>query len=208
MLKIRFLKVTAVALSFISVPAACSSGTHERSSRGFESRAQTPTAAEVTTTTQPLSMAELALSADGLGPVTFGTQAARALRLLTGALGPAENSKTVPDASCQATRIFSWRGLDVLVNEVGARGAGRAGLVGWSMGVSNQSTLDLKTDKGIGVGSTLQAVKAAYGESAGTDYDPNGPTATITTSDGILIGKLDGLSPTSTVKTLQAGVSC
>lgn len=205
----RFVKVTAVALSLIALPAACSNGRNDRSFNGFETRAQTPTAAEMTTTTQPLSMAELDLSADGLGPVSFGTQAARALGLLSQALGRAGNSKTVPaDASCQVTRIFSWKGLDVLVNEVGARGAGRAGLVGWSIGASTESTPDLKTDKGIGVGSTLEGVKRAYGEPTGTDQGPNGPTATITTPDGVLIAQLDGLSPTSKVKTLQAGVSC
>ena len=62
------------------------------------------------------------------------------------------------NATCGATRVFHWKDFDVLINEVTAHSGGNPGLVGWGMGASS---LGLKTDKGIGVGSTLRAVKAA-----------------------------------------------
>jgi hypothetical protein len=104
-----------------------------------------------------LGRSSVVLSANGLGPLMFGTQAARALAELTQALGQAEKPTLVPaGSSCGATRMFQWGNLHVLVNEVIAGAGATAGLVGWSLNGGVANPIDFRTDKGIGIGSTLQ----------------------------------------------------
>ena len=206
MCDMRLFRTTLVAITLATLMAACANGEKESSFRGFESTAEAPASS---TTTTPLSMASLVLSADGLGPLSFGTQAAQALGALTQALGRAESSTIVPQGTtCDATRIFRWKDLDVLVNEVGGRSGGRAGLVGWSVGVTAPSGLGLKTEKGLGTGQTVSAFRAAYGESVSIAQGESGPILTITASNGVLTGEADGLSDASKIKTLRAGVAC
>ncbi|MCA1845820.1 MAG: hypothetical protein LC792_22030 [Actinobacteria bacterium] len=146
---------------------------------------------------------------DGLGAaLPFGTQAAKAMNGLTQALGRAENVTVVPpNANCGATRSFRWKDFDVLINEVTGRSGGNPGLVGWAMGAAAPAALGLKTDKGIGVGSTVAAVKAAYGPVT-VAQGPSGPTLVIRAANGVITGDLDGTANTSRVKALRAGASC
>lgn len=202
----RLFRATLVAVTLVTLTTACANGEKKASLGGFESTAEAPASS---TTSTPLSMASLVLSADGIGSVSFGTQAARALGALTQALGRAESSTVVPEgATCEATRIFRWKDLDVIVNEVGGRSGGRAGLVGWSVGVPAPSSLGLKTEKGLGTGQTVSAFKAAYGESVSITHGDSAPILTITASNGVLTGEADGLSDASKIKTFRAGVSC
>jgi hypothetical protein len=205
---LRALRVALAAVSLVVATTACTSPPKDKAS--MKGDVQTPVftgpeSTEPTTSTTSLSMTALVLAPDGIGPLPFGMQAARAMNGLTQALGRAEKITPVPDgANCGATRIFRWKDFDVLINEVSARSGGTPGLVGWSLGATAPSSVGLKTDKGIGIGSTLAAVRAAYGSAVTVA----GSTFAIRGAKSVISGELDGANDAARVKTLRAGVSC
>jgi hypothetical protein len=210
------LRVALAAMSLVVVTAACTGQKDKpQVSGGVEQPADQgpgdmgPETTEPTTATTALRQEALSLAADGIGPLPFGLQAARAMNGLTQALGRAENIRVVPPAAnCGVTRIFRWRDFDVLVNEASARSGGKPGLVGWSLGPPSPSGLGLKTAKGIGIGSTVTAVKAAYGTAVTPGQGPNGPTLQITAPSGVITAELDGHGDAARVTTLRAGATC
>jgi hypothetical protein len=206
---VRALRVALAGVSLVVVTAACTGPPKDKASLKGDVRAPIsigPESTEPTTSTTALSVTALVLASDGIGPLPFGMQAARAMNGLTQALGRAETITVVPaDSNCGATRIFGWKDFNVLINEVTARSGGNPGLVGWSLGATAPSSGGLKTDSGIGIGSTLAAVKEAYGSAVtvvGSTFAVRGA------SSGVLTGELDGSADTSRVKALRAGVSC
>jgi hypothetical protein len=202
----KHLVVGAAGLMLLAT--GCDSGTKERPSLAgsVETTVPEPASAAVpSTATPPLSAASLLLSADGLGPVTFGTQAAVAMGRLTQALGRAQAPTMIePAAACGATRIFRWKNFAVLINEVTARSGGKPGLVGWALDAPAPDSLDIRTDKGIGVGSTVAALKAAYGTSVTITFG----AFEIAAPNGAITGALDGQGDSAKVKALQAGTVC
>ncbi len=164
-----------------------------------------PETTEPTTATTALSREAVMLAPDGLGSLAFGMQAARAMNGLTQAFGRAEQITPVPEgANCGATRMFRWKDFDVLINEVTARSGGNPGLVGWALGAPATASLGLRTEKGIGIGSTVAAVRAAYGPAVTIA----GTTLEIRAANGVITGELDGPNNAARVKTLRAGASC
>ena len=169
----------------------------------------TATVTDLSPTSATLGLSSLVLSANGLGPLVFGTQAARTLAELTQALGQAEKPTLVPPgSSCGATRMFQWGNLHVLVNEVIAGAGATAGLVGWSLNGGVTHPADLRTDKGIGIGSTLAAVRSAYGPDFKIVQTEPTPVFNITTPTGSIAGQLDGVGAANTVRALWAGTFC
>lgn len=208
---LRSIRLAVVAVTLVALTASCTDGRQPASgSRGIDQGAIVePPASGPSTTTTTLTVEQLVLGPDGLGPVTFGTQAARALNALTQALGRAEAVNHVPaGARCDATRIFSWKDLDVAVNEVGASSGGRPGLAGWLLRAGEAPTLGLTTENGIGLGSTVAAIKAAYGSSVSVAAGGSGPVVTITTPTGVITGELDGPGEEGKVRALRAGEYC
>ena len=205
---LRALRVALVAVILVVVTAACTSPPKDKASMqgGVKPPVSlAPESTEPTTSTTALSVTALVLASDGIGPLPFGMQAARAMNGLTQALGRAETITPVPaNANCGATRIFGWKDFSVLINEVTAQSGGNPGLAGWSLGATAPGTGALKTDKGIGIGSTLGAVKAAYGSAVALA----GQTFAIRGANNVITGELDGSGETARVKTLRAGVSC
>jgi hypothetical protein len=204
---LRALRVAVAAMSLVVVTAACTSPPKDKASVRGDVKASVvtgPESTEPTTATTALSMAALALTADGVGPLPFGMQAARAMNGLTQALGRAETVTSIPPGSnCGATRMFRWKDFDVLVNEVSAQSGGTPGLAGWSVSAAPTSA-GLKTDKGIGIGSTLAAVRSAYGSAvtiAGTTFK-------VRSANSVVTGELDGGSDAARVKKLSAGAAC
>ena len=202
------------ALGLMLLAAGCSGGGGKppASTAGgsVDSTIMPPSAVpeQSTSSTMALRADALMLSADGVGPLSFGTQAAVAMGRITQALGPAEKVTPIDAAAaCGATRIFHWKNLSVLINEVSARTGGKPGLVGWSLGDPAAGGLAMKTDKGISVGSTAGAVKAAYG-SAVTVANASPATFQIAGANGAITGELDGRGDTAKVRALQAGTVC
>ena len=207
---LRSIRLTLVAVTLVAMTAGCTSGKERASfSGGVDTSAVAEPQLGPSTSTTVLTLTAVVLAPDGLGPVSFGTQAARAVHAMTDALGRADDVTAIPaEANCDATRLFRWKDLDVLINEVSGRLGGKPGIVGWSVGVAASSPLGLRTEKGIGLGSTVAAVKAAYGPTLTITQGGSGPSLMITTPSGIITGEFDGLGESSRVKTLRAGVAC
>ena len=172
-----------------------------------------PTSTEPSTTTVPLRKESLVLSADGLGgELKFGdANAARTINLLMQALGQPEKNQPLPaQSTCGATRRLQWGNLQVLVNEVtSVSGAGRPGFAGWYLGAPSATTHDLKTEKGVTLGSTVSDLKAAYGaESVIVARGESGPGFSVTLPNGIILGQLDTLADSGKIKNIQAGSYC
>ncbi|HEV3363037.1 MAG TPA: hypothetical protein VG795_02650 [Acidimicrobiia bacterium] len=212
----RSLRASLAAVALLAVAAACTPPKDDKASFSGDVKTEAstpvftgPESTEPTTSTTALSVTAVVPGPEGIGPLPFGMQAARAMSGLTQALGRAEKVTPVPaGANCGATRVFRWKDFDVLINEVSARSGGTPGLVGWSLGPAAPSSLGLKTDKGIGLGSTVAAVKAAYGAGVTVAQGANGPVLAIRTGNGVMTGELDGANDAGRVKTLRAGASC
>ena len=103
---------------------------------------------------------------------------------------------------------MQWANLEILVNEVGAAsGAGRPGFVGWFLGAPAATKLDFKTAKGIGIGSTVAALKAAYAPNVVIARGEHGNGFTVTQT-GVMIGLVDLLTDAGKVTNIQAGNYC
>jgi len=81
-------------------------------------------------------------------------------------------------------------------------------LAGWYLGAASPTKLDFKTEKGITIGSTVAALRAAYGTDLNVARGEQGPGYNITLSKGIILGQLDDLEDTGKVKNIQAGNFC
>jgi hypothetical protein len=195
------------------VGAAC---TKDKKEPTPSTSATTPTTAESTTTTAPLTKEQIVLGADGVGAVKFGTNSAHTIARFMQALGqPDKNTPLPAGGACGATRRLHWANFQVLVNEVvSTAGAGKPGFAGWFLGPAATGTApsgmgyDFRTEKGIGVGSTVGQIKAAYGTDQQIARGEQGWGFTITAPGGIIIGQLDGGSDNNKVRNIQAGNYC
>ncbi|MEW6477531.1 MAG: hypothetical protein AB1679_35215 [Actinomycetota bacterium] len=162
-----------------------------------------------TTTTAPLTKEAIVLAGDGVGPLKFGTNSAHTIARFMQALGQPEKNQPLPaGTACGATRRLQWGNFQVLVNEVSSTsGAGRPGFAGWFLGATTGAPLDFKTDKGIGLGSTVAQLKAAYSDAI-VARGESGPGFTVTVPGGILLGQLDALTDAGKIKNMQAGNYC
>jgi hypothetical protein len=125
-----------------------------------------------------LTYAPIVLSADGLGIVDFGDGIDEALAVLSGVLGPPTETIDDPEAMLapsrgqygfgpDATAILAiWDDLGLLVafsDYPFYRQDGSTHLSGWTAVAPATGSSDLRTDEGIGVGSTFAEVQTAYG---------------------------------------------
>jgi len=189
--------------------AACSGGGKKEAST--TSSAPTTTSTAPTTTTGPLTKEQIVLGADGVGGVAFGTNSAHAINRFMQALGqPDKNTQLPAGQACGATRRLHWANFQVLLNEVtSTAGAGRPGFVGWFLGPATGAALDFKTAKGIGLGSTVAQLNAAYGPDVSVQgRGEQGPGFTIMQPNGIIVGLLTAATDAGKVKNIQAGNYC
>jgi hypothetical protein len=215
MTEIRLRRAAVIVLSTVLLLGAACDGDGDGGEGTSSSTTPTslPTSTESSTTTVPLRKEQIVLAANGLGGelVFHEANAARTINLLRQALGEPEKNQPLPaQATCQATRRLQWGNLQVLVNEVtSVSGAGRPGFAGWYLGAPSATTHDLKTEKGIGIGSTVANLKAAYGtESVVISRGESGPGFSVTLPSGIILGQLDALTDAGKVKNIQAGNYC
>jgi hypothetical protein len=210
MTAMRLRRAALVVLSVVLLTAAgCSKGKNESATTTTLAPTTAPT--ESTTTTVPLTKDSIVLAPDGLGAgLPFGTNSARTINLLIQALGTPEKNTPLPAGqACGATRRLTWANFQALVNEVvSSSGAGRPGFAGWFLGPAGPNALPFKTEKGITVGSTVAALKAAYGADYAQNRGEQGPGFTVTLAKGIIIGQLDALTDAGKSKTVQAGNYC
>lgn len=138
--------------------------------------ADTSTAADVTGT--PPSSGALVLRSDGLGVVAFGEPVDSAIPLLTGAAGgqPTGDS-TVTGSMPQgfggtAVRFVEFGRLTAIFSD-GAyfRDDGVMHFAGWSLSGADSSALT--TPEGITLGSTVDQLRAGFGDQLQPDSEPS-----------------------------------
>ncbi|HEV7865956.1 MAG TPA: hypothetical protein VGR20_24895 [Acidimicrobiia bacterium] len=209
MTEMRPRRAALIVLSAVLLTAAACS--KDKKETPTTTSAPTTTSTEATTTTVALTKESIVLAPDGLGTLTFGTNAARTINLLMQALGQPEKNTPLPVGTpCGATRRLTWGNFQVLLNEVGASsGAGKPGFAGWFLGATSPNKLDFKTEKGITIGSTVAALKAAYGADVTVAArGEQGPGFTVSVPKGILLGLLDSANDTGKIKNIQSGSYC
>ena len=215
MTEIRLRRAAVIVLSTVQLAGAACSGDGDGGEDTSSSTTPTslPTSTEPSTTTVPLRKEQIVLSANGLGGelLFYEVNAARTINLLRQALGEPEKNQPLPaQSTCGATRRLQWGSLQVLVNEVTSQSnAGRPGFAGWFLGAPSPTIHDLKTEKGIGIGSTVADLKAAYGtESVVIARGESGPGFSVTLPTGIILGQLDLLTDAGKITNIQAGNYC
>lgn len=170
------------------------------------SAAVTTTAAGVSTTTAPVTTttttpagAALVLRVDGLGLVPFGASKDATLAALNGALGALDETGTGCELGGPGATTARWKELRVeFAGEV---------FRGYNVRPPNgvAAALDLQTEAGIGLGSTVAHLQAAYGSRlqvpglpaevfGGNDFSVSFPG-----TDRKLLGSLTNTSETGTV---------
>jgi hypothetical protein len=168
------------------------------------------------------------LKGDGIGAFIFGADPDQVIAGLTLRWGPPDGDSgwiaagASPYGPCpgNVVRGVNWRGFTVLFSD-GATPRGQAGtrhFFTWEYQVDNPAhpvpdkggnRPPLKTARGIGVGATVQALKAAYGDPLELfDEPPDGPQFGVETSEGALYGSLTSLDPGGIVRSIVSGGGC
>jgi hypothetical protein len=172
-----------------------------------------PTPAATTASSAPASgTAAFVLKPDGIGDLAFGAGEAEARAALTKALGPPTFDESLPAESCStgATRRVSWGDLTVLL---GPGPGGGLTMVGWTYGTSEPPpTPALTTAEGIGVGSTVAQLRAAYGDRVMVSEDTAAGVVRFSVQGSRyqlpLAGVVSGPGDTATVRALYGGSYC
>lgn len=170
------------------------------------SRSQTEITSETGATAEaPMSVQQIALAVDGEGirffnsttsaatPYPFGSPRSEVLATLERVRGPGGKGT---NESCGAgpVQYANWPdGLSLVFQ--------RDRFVGW--GLDGRAAGALSTASGIGIGSTREALDAAYG-----DVDVAETTLGDEFSAGGLFGLLDGPNAASKINNMWAGVNC
>ncbi len=165
------------------------------------------TAAPSSTTSTVPADPEIVLNPDGLGLVAFGDPAESVVARLSAVLGPPVDDRPVGScATGEADRLVQFGELGVVLAGDGA--AQR--FVAWDVGLASGATPVLRTAEGVGVGSTLSELRAAYPDQLEVEPDAAfGPRFEVRQRSGAMTGTLTGTANGDTVVTLGAGaVNC
>jgi hypothetical protein len=189
--------------------AACSRG---EDNPAIDVPSQGPTTATTTPPSTILTVTKdsLLLSPDGLGPLHFGEPTGSMVGRLTTALGiPDKDAPVPPEKRCGATRVVEWSNLQILVNDAPDARAGSSGFVGWFYGITSpRPSLFLKTENGVGLGTTVAALKTTYGEGVDIERGEQGASFSVMAESGILLGALSSMADNGMVLNLQSGNFC
>jgi hypothetical protein len=172
--------------------------------------------------------APVVLKGDGVGAFLFGADPDQVIAGLTLRWGPPDGDSgwiaapTSPYGPCpgNVVRGVNWRSFTVLFSD-GATPRGKAGtrhFFTWEYQVADPAhpapdkggnRPPLKTAKGISVGATVAALKAAYGDPLELfDEPPDGPQFGVETPEGALYGSLTALDPGGIVRSIVSGGGC
>jgi hypothetical protein len=152
---------------------------------------------------------------NGLGSAAFGADPDGVIAYVSSIIGPLTVDTGWVDplsvGACPGTemRQVSWGDLALQFGDVSNVTSGRRHFFSYVYGPSfgaNIAPAGLKTDAGIGVGSTVAELTATYPSAVVDDSDPiGGPHFDL--SDGVT-GFLTGITPTDTVTSVLGGTGC
>ena len=175
----------------------------------------TSTTSSTTTSTTLAPGAELVLRPNGLGDAAFGVDPDGTVAYISSIIGkPTVDTGWVDPLSvgaCPGTELrqVTWNDLVLLFTDQSPFATGRRHFFAYTYGPSFTNQINpagLKTDAGIGVGSTVAELQATYPNvviNPGDDF--GGPNFLL--SDG-LAGFLTGVEPTDTVMSMLGGQGC
>lgn len=200
---------TSVATTTTTTIAATT--TTEAATTTTQSSTTTSTPASTTTTIKPVL--GLQLSPTGLGDALFGADADGVVDYVNSILGiPTTDSGWIdPDATGTAcpgheVRFVDWKDLSLFFTD---DGSGVRHFASFTYGPAFGSTIapyGLATDAGVGVGSTVASLRAAYpAVVVNPDDGFTGPSFQI--EDG-LYGFLTGTDDTDTIISFVGGFGC
>lgn len=179
------------------------------------STTSTSTSTTSTTTTTVAPGAELVLRANSLGDAAFGADPDGVVAYVTAILGPPTVDSDWIDplsiGACPGTvfRQVIWGDLALQFSDESSVTSGRRHFFSYQYGPplgAQIAPAGLKTEAGIGVGSTVAELTATYPTvvlNPGDDF--GGPNFLI--NEG-LAGFLTGVDPTSTVTSIIGGQGC
>ena len=195
--------ITATAPTVASVPTTSST---------------TPptTRAASTTTTLGDPLAALILDGDGIGEIALGSDADLTVDQLTAVLGsPDEDTGwTTTLGTCPGTeaRIVRWSSLQIYLTDGETAWATGQHFFhyGQSLAAGGGEYLDLRTDKSVGIGSTIGELKAAYAAAATVSDDPAfGPYWEVVGNEpSYLWGTASGVTDDAVIDALNGGAGC
>jgi hypothetical protein len=177
----------------------------------------TTTTTSTTTTTTVAPTPVLSLRDDGLGEARFGTDADAVVEFVNSLLGdPTTDSGWVPAAgqfgSCPGTEVrgVSWRDLTLMFGDASTVTSGRPHFFAYVYGPAFARTgIDppgLQTVAGIGIGSTVAQLRAAYPAADVHEGDRITPPGFSLGDD--FSGILTGVTDADTVRAIAGGVGC
>jgi hypothetical protein len=179
------------------------------------------TAIQTTTTSQTSStladpLDSLFLAGDGIGEIGLGTAADVAIAQLSVTLGSPDDDTDWSAAlgTCPGTesRIVRWSSLQIFLTNGETAWASNPHFFhyGQSLAAGGGEYLDLRTDKEIGIGSTIGELKLAYGEAVTVSDDPAfGPYwEVVGTEPSYLWGTATGVADDSVIDAVSGGAGC
>jgi len=147
-----------------------------------------------TTTTEAPAKAAIVLQPDGLGVSQFGEQKASVVAALTQALGAPDDAGTGCELAGTDVTTTSWEELTVQFAD------GEFDSYSVRVNESEEAVLELETEAGIGIGSTVAQLRAAYGDQIAIPglppefAEPNSFEISFPGSERSILGLLTGTS--------------
>jgi hypothetical protein len=175
----------------------------------------TSTPESTTTSTTIPAAAALVLRDDGLGDALFGTEPEEVIRYVQAVLGPATADSGWADpfsafGVCPGSEVrgVTWGDLTLLFSDESTVAAGRRHffnyVYGPPYGVSIQPE-GMRTELGIGIGSTVAELRAAY---PGVRIFPPDIADAYFVVDENLTGFITGTTDADTVRSVSGGIGC
>jgi hypothetical protein len=176
-----------------------------------------------TTTTVPPPLPDLELSRDGLGDVAFGLSPDEVIAEMAGRFGaPDHDTDWIPAepnayGSCpgETMRAISWGSLAAIFVDDGTSDLGGyfyTYTYGYdyaeNTGGVDPRGLDLRTAEGVGLGTTVSDLRAAFGPDLTVDGDQVLDAWTFRDDAAGLKGLLSGPDDTDAVTLIQPIVGC
>lgn len=176
--------------------------------------AATSTSSTTTTLADPLQA--LAMAGDGIGDFGFGTEPDAVINQLRSVLGAPDEDTGWTDVltTCPGSqaRIVRWSSLQLYFTD-GETSWGNGPHFfhyGQSLTAGGGEYLELRTDEGIGIGSTLGELRVVYGEGLTVGDDPAfGPYWEVTgEAPAYLWGTASGIDDAGVVDSINGGNGC
>ena len=210
---------TTITTSTTSSPTTTYPSTTTTSSSTTTSTTSSTTSTTTTTTVPPSDV--LILGPENIDGIPFGSDAEGAITSLENVLGaPVSDTGWVPPVDSEGVQVYGpcpgteirlveWPNLTTVYTNAATSWApeGTRQFFFYSYVLYDADYLKLKTAEGIGLGSTVDDLKAAYGDSVDIVSDEFGDYYSVTVpAPGALWGFLD--APDGTVVSIQGGIGC